>query len=101
LDTDLTRAYALVSGGFATRYNELATTLLVPAVKQGNLSSKATVPQAALLDAQPGQVRVLLYLSQDTSRPGQTQPRTVGAALRATMTKSGDGRWLISDLQPL
>jgi Mce-associated membrane protein len=53
LDADLARSRGLISGGFAAKFEELASTVIVPAVRQQSLSTKATVVRAAVIDAQP------------------------------------------------
>jgi Mce-associated membrane protein len=100
LDADLARSRALISGTFAAKFEELASGVIVPAVKQQNLGTKATVARSAVIDAQPDQVRALLFVNQATTIGSDPAPHTAANQVRVTMTWT-DGRWLISDLQPL
>jgi Mce-associated membrane protein len=100
LDADLARSRALISGTFAAKFEELASGVIVPAVKQQNLGTKATVARSAVIDAQPDQVRALLFVNQATTVGSDPAPHTAANQVRVTMTWT-DGRWLISDLQPL
>jgi Mce-associated membrane protein len=100
LDADLARSRSMISGVFAAKFAQLADTVIVPAVKQQNLTTKANVLRAAVIDAQPEQVRALLFVNQSSTMAGAPEPRTAANQVRVTMTKV-DGQWLISDLQPL
>ncbi|HEY0573273.1 MAG TPA: hypothetical protein VGD73_04170 [Pseudonocardia sp.] len=100
LDADLARSRGLISGGFAAKFEELASTVIVPAVRQQSLSTKATVVRAAVIDAQPDQVRALLFVNQTTTVGGQPAPHNATNQVRVTMTWT-NGKWLISDMQPL
>ena len=100
LDADLGRARTLISGAFAAKFEELASSVIVPAVKQQNLGTKATVARSAVIDAQPDQVRALLFVNQTTTVGSDPAPHTASNQVRVTMTWT-DGHWLISDLQPL
>jgi Mce-associated membrane protein len=100
LDADLAGSRTLVTGGFAARFEELANNVIVPAVRQRNLTTKATVTRGAVIDGHRDQVRALLFVKQVTTLDGQPAPREVSNQVRVTMTRAG-GRWLISDLQPL
>lgn len=100
LQVDLAAARKVVSGSFAARFDELANTVITPAVTERKLSTKATVTNAAVIDAQPDQLRALLFVKQTTSMDGQPAPHDVTNQVKVTMTWS-NGRWLISDLQPL
>ena len=100
LDADLARSRGLISGTFAAKFEELASGVIVPAVKQQNLGTKATVARSAVIDAQPDQVRALLFVNQATTVGSDPAPHTASNQVRVTMTWT-DGRWLISDLQPL
>src|SRR5882757_963616 len=100
LDADLARSRGLISGGFAAKFEELAGSVIVPAVRQQSLSTKATVVRAAVIDAQSDQVRALLFVNQTTTVAGQPAPHNATNQVRVTMTWT-NGKWLISDMQPL
>jgi Mce-associated membrane protein len=100
LDADLARSRSLISGAFAAKFEELASGVIEPAVKQQSLGTKATVARSAVIDAQPDQVRALLFVNQSTTVGADPTAHTASNQVRVTMTWT-DGRWLISDLQPL
>jgi len=100
LDADLARSRGLISGGFAAKFEELASGVIVPAVRQQSLSTKATVVRSAVIDAQSDQVRALLFVNQTTTVGGQPAPHNATNQVRVTMTWT-NGKWLISDMQPL
>jgi Mce-associated membrane protein len=100
LDADLARSRSMISGLFAAKFAQLADNVIVPAVKEQNLATKAVVLNAAVIDAQPDQVRALLFVNQTSTMTGAPEPRTAANQVRVTMT-AVDGQWLISDLQPL
>jgi Mce-associated membrane protein len=100
LDADLARSRTLISGAFAAKFEELAGSVIEPAVKQQNLGTKATVARSAVIDAQPDQVRALLFVNQTTTVGSDPAPHTASNQVRVTMTWT-DGHWLISDMQPL
>ncbi|MEU7812263.1 hypothetical protein [Pseudonocardia sp. NPDC049154] len=96
IDADMNRARGNVTGDFATQFNGLLGSLVQPAVAQG-LTTTTTASRAAVVDASPRQVQVLLYLQQRTEKPG-AQPGSNASKALVTMSEV-DGRWLISDLR--
>jgi Mce-associated membrane protein len=100
LDADLARSRGLISGAFAAKFEELASGVIVPAVQQQSLATKATVARSAVIDAQPDQVTALLFVNQSTTVGADPAAHTASNQVRVTMTLA-DGHWLISDLQPL
>jgi Mce-associated membrane protein len=100
LDADLARSRTLISGPFAAKFEDLANSVIVPAVRQQSLSTKANVVRAAVIEAQPEQVQALLFVNQTTTVGSQPGPHSATNQVRVTMTWS-DGHWLISDVQPL
>jgi len=100
LDADLANSRKVISGSFAAKFEELANSVIVPAVRQQSLSTKATVVRAAVIDAQPNQVSALLFVNQTTTMGDQPAPRNATNQVKVTMTWA-DGKWLISDMQPL
>jgi Mce-associated membrane protein len=100
LDADLARSRSLLSGAFAAKFEDLASNVIVPASKAQSLTTKAEVVRAAVIDAQSDQVNALLFVNQTTTLGGQPAPHAAINQVKVTMTRQ-DGRWLISDLQPL
>jgi Mce-associated membrane protein len=90
----------IMSRDFAVQFDRMATAVIVPATQQVGLTTKADVIRSAVVDSQPGQADVLLFVKQVTSSNTQTQAQTVTNQVKVTMTKS-NGQWLISNMQPL
>lgn len=101
LDADLARARAQLSGPFAAQFEETASNAIVPASQQQDISSKVEVIRSALIDAQQDRAEVLLYLSQTASTSSQPEPQRGIIQVKVTMTRTVDGKWLLSELQPL
>jgi Mce-associated membrane protein len=100
VNAQLAGARKIMSVNFATQFDRMAASVIVPATKQVGLTTKADVIRAAVVDSQPDQADVLLFVKQVTSSNTQTQAQTVTNQVKVTMTKS-NGQWLISNMQPL
>lgn len=101
VNTQLAAARKIVSGTFAAQFDQLATAVITPATQQAGLVTKAAVTRAAVIDAQAGQVDVLVFIKQSTSSKTQPQVQSVTNQVKMTMTRSDGGQWLISNMQPL
>jgi Mce-associated membrane protein len=100
VNAQLAAARKIVSGTFAAQFDQLATAAIVPATQQDGLATKADVTRAAVVDSQPDQVDVLLFVRQTSSSKSQPQAQSVTNQVKLTMTRA-EGRWLISTMQPL
>jgi Mce-associated membrane protein len=101
LNAQLATARKIVSGTFAAEFEQMSTAVITPATKQLGLTTKAEVIRAAVIDSQLDQADVLLFVKQTTSTKSQPQVKSVTNQMQVTMTKSDDGQWLVSNLQPL
>jgi Mce-associated membrane protein len=101
IDADLARSRAVVSGAFAAQFEQRVNEVIMPAVRQQAVTTKAEVVRAALIGVRPGQVDALLFVDQTTTTSARPQPQRTPVQIRVTMTRTDDGRWLLSDLQPL
>ncbi len=100
IDADLARARALVSGAFAAQFDQRVNEVIMPAIRQQAITTKAEVVRSALIDARPERVEALLFVDQTTTSSTNPAPQRTPVQVRVTMTNV-DGRWLISELQPL
>jgi Mce-associated membrane protein len=100
LDADLANSRKLISGPFAAQFDDLAKRLITPNAQQRHLATKTTVNRVSVIDAKPGEVHTLLFINQTMTMDGMPEPRRTIEQVRVTMTQT-DGRWLISELQPL
>jgi len=101
LDADLARARAQLSGAFAVQFDQLITSVIKPASKEQGLASKVEVIRSALIDSQPDRAEALLFLRQSITTTAVPQPQQETIQVKATMAKTEDGQWLISNLEPL
>jgi hypothetical protein len=101
LDEDLARARALVTGPFAAQFEQTAREVIVPAGRERSFTAVVAVTRIALVDAGPGRVDVLLLADQTVRASTQPQPERQSLQLAVTVTRDGDGPWLISRSDPL
>lgn len=100
IDADIARTKALLTGKFAADFDQLATQFLLPASKQTKLSTNAEVTHAAVIESGPQEAKVLLFVNQTVRAASAPQPATGAAGMRVTMTLA-DGKWLISNIEPI
>lgn len=96
---DLDAARTRLSGSFLSTYTQLVHDVVIPGAKQKQISAVATVPGAASVSATATHAVVLLFVSQ-TIVVGQEAPRSTASNVRLTLDKI-DGRWLISQFDPI
>ncbi len=103
LPTDRKRASAFLSDSFRKTY--LKNFSLLEKQKDGSpgaaVQTKTVVTASVLgsgvMDAEPGVVRVLVYVNQTSTKPGK-DPQIFQNRVAMTMEKDGD-RWLVDDLK--
>jgi Mce-associated membrane protein len=100
LDAELASARKAVSGNFAAQFDQLATAVIVPATRQVGLTTKAEVTRAAVIETRADQVDVLALVRQATASKAQPTPQAATNQVKVTMTQA-DGKWLISNMEPL
>jgi Mce-associated membrane protein len=100
VDADIEKARQQLSGTFASQFDQLVNAVVLPAAKQQGLTSKVEVTHAAIMEYHPDHADVLLFMHQTVS--STTQPAQDGTIqVKITVTKTPDGQWLISNLQPI
>jgi Mce-associated membrane protein len=96
---DLDAAKTRLTGTFLTAYSSLTHDVVIPGSKQKQISAVATVPAAASTSATGNHAVVLLFVNQ-TIIVGQSAPTSTASSVRVTLDKI-DGRWLISQFDPV
>jgi len=96
---DLDAARGRLTGTFLTAYTSLTHDVVIPGAKQKQISAVATVPGAASTSATANHAVVLLFVNQ-TIIVGQDAPTSTASSVRVTLDKI-DGRWLISQFDPV
>lgn len=96
---DLEAAQGRLTGTFLNAYTKLTHDVVIPGSKQKQISAVATVPGAASVSAATDHAVVLLFVNQ-TVIVGQNAPTNTASSVRVTLDKI-DGRWLISQFDPI
>src|SRR5271166_4183415 len=96
---DLDAAKSRLTGTFLTAYTSLTHDVVIPGSKQKQISAVATVPAAASTSATASHAVVLLFVNQ-TIIVGDSAPTSTASSVRVTLDKI-DGRWLISQFDPV
>ena len=99
VEKDLDAAKSRMTGTFLDSYTELTHDVVIPGAKQKQISAVATVPAAASTSATATHAVVLLFVNQ-TVIVGQSAPTSTASSVRVTLDKV-DGRWLISQFEPV
>ena len=98
-EKDLEAARSRLTGTFLDAYTSLTHDVVIPGAKQKQISAVATVPAAASKSATANHAVVLLFVNQ-TVIVGQDAPTNTASSVRVTLDKI-DGRWLISQFDPV
>jgi Mce-associated membrane protein len=99
VEKDLDAAKGRLTGTFLDAYTSSTHDVVIPGAKQKQVSAVATVPAAASSSATPTHAVVLLFVDQ-TVTVGQSAPTNTASSVRVTLDKV-DGRWLISQFDPV
>jgi Mce-associated membrane protein len=99
VEQQLNDARDLLTGEFRDSYTSLINDVVIPGATQKQISAVASVPAAASVSADPTHAVVLVFVNQ-TVVVGQELPTDTASSVRVTLDKV-DGRWLISEFEPV
>ncbi|ORA33478.1 hypothetical protein BST13_19695 [Mycobacterium aquaticum] len=99
VDRDLPAAAGRLTGDFRDQYTQLINDVVIPGAKQQHIAATATVPAAASVSAGPEHA-VTLVLVDQTTTIGNGPPTKTTSSVRVTLDKV-DGRWLVSQFEPV
>src|SRR6202050_4057594 len=99
VDRDLKAAADRLTGSFRQEYTQLVSDVVAPGAKQQHISAVATVPAAASVSATGNHAVVLVFVDQTTTI-GNDAPTQSTSSVRVTLDNV-DGRWLISQFDPV
>jgi Mce-associated membrane protein len=99
VDQDLKAAADRLSEPFRQQYTQLVKDVVAPGAKQQHISAVATVPAAASVSATGKHAVVLVFVDQTTTI-GADAPTQSTSSVRVSLDKV-DGRWLISQFDPV
>ena len=100
LDKDLANAKSHLTGEFLKYYSQFTDQIVAPAAKQKGVKTEATVARAALSDMHPDDATVLVFVNQVTTSKDRPDPALATSSVIVKLTKT-DGRWLISEFNPI
>ncbi|WP_460359180.1 hypothetical protein [Mycobacterium sp. ZZG] len=100
IDTDLSTAQSLMTGEFATYYGKFTANVVAPAVRDRGVKATARVIDSALMELEPGQAKVLVFLNQETVSRERPEPAVTASSVVVTVTKV-ENNWLISAFDPV
>lgn len=99
IDRDFARARSHLTGEFLAYYDKFTKDVVMPTVKEKNLTQTATVIRAAVSELHPHSAVVLVFLNETTMSKDKREPLKTPSSVRITLTKV-NGSWLISKLDP-
>jgi Mce-associated membrane protein len=99
VDRDLKAAAERLTAGFRRQYTQLVSDVVAPGAKQQHITAVATVPAAASVSATGKHAVVLVFVDQTTTI-GNDAPTQTTSSVRVTL-ENVDGRWLISQFDPV
>jgi Mce-associated membrane protein len=99
VDRDLKAATDRLTAGFRQQYTQLVNDVVAPGAKQQHITAVATVPAAASVSATGKHAVVLVFVDQTTTI-GNDAPTQTTSSVRVSL-ENVDGRWLISQFDPV
>ena len=99
VDRDLKAAADRLAEPFRQQYTQLVNDVVAPGAKQQHITAVATVPAAASVLATGKHAVVLVFVDQITTI-GNDAPTQSTSSVRVSLEKV-DGRWLISQFDPV
>ena len=99
VDRDLKAAADRLAEPFRQQYTQLVNDVVAPGAKQQHITAVATVPAAASVLATGKHAVVLVFVDQVTTI-GNDAPTQSTSSVRVNLEKV-DGRWLISQFDPV
>jgi Mce-associated membrane protein len=99
VDQQLKAAADRLAEPFRQQYTQLVNDVVAPGAKQQHITAVATVPAAASVSATGKHAVVLVFVDQTTTI-GNDAPTQSTSSVRVNLEKV-DGRWLISQFDPV
>lgn len=97
VDQDLQRARSGLTGRFLDEFNRGAL-VVAPTARTRQISTHARVIRAAVVDARPDDVVVLLFVNQNSRSVQSPDVQLTNTRVQLTMTKKDD-QWLVSEFK--
>jgi Mce-associated membrane protein len=100
LDKDLANAKSHLTGEFLKYYSQFTDQIVAPAAKQKGVKTEATVARAAVSELHADDAVVLVFVNQVTTSKDRPDPALATSSVVVKLSKT-DGRWLISEFNPV
>ncbi|MGE2690803.1 hypothetical protein [Mycolicibacterium pulveris] len=100
LDQDFAAAKSNLTGEFLSYYDQFTNQIVRPAATEKNVKTSAAVVRAAVADMQPDSAEVLVFVNQVTTSKENPDGAFAASSVKVGMDKI-DGRWLISEFNPV
>jgi Mce-associated membrane protein len=100
LDKDLANAKSHLTGEFLKYYSQFTDQIVAPAARQKGVKTEATVARAAVSELHADSAVVLVFVNQVTTSKDRPDPALATSSVVVKLTNT-DGRWLISEFNPV
>ncbi|MFD9667552.1 hypothetical protein ACFWAY_39125 [Rhodococcus sp. NPDC059968] len=100
VESDLASATDNLTGDFRKEFESLGKEIITPVARDREVVTAATVVESSVVSANPGEVTILAFVNQTTTRKDAPEQRLDGSRVRVRATER-DGQWLISEITPL
>lgn len=100
VDKNVAEAKSRLTGDFLQKYTEFADTVVTPAAKERGIKTEANVARSAVSQMQPDSAQVLAFVNQVTTSKERPAPALSTSSVMMTLVRQ-DGRWLISQFNPV
>jgi Mce-associated membrane protein len=100
LDKDLANAKSHLTGEFLKYYSQFTDQIVAPAARQKGVKTEATVARAAVSELHADSAVVLVFVNQVTTSKDRPDPALATSSVVVKLTNA-DGRWLISEFNPV
>ncbi|OBG83548.1 hypothetical protein A5699_00095 [Mycobacterium sp. E802] len=100
IEQDMAAGLAVTTGEFAEYYKDFTERIVMPAARQKNVTTTATVAQSGVISIDnPDTAAALVFVNQVTTSTENPDPNHQSSSVRVGMRKV-DGQWRISSFDP-
>jgi Mce-associated membrane protein len=100
VDKELGAARNKLTGAFQDSYTNLVNDVVIPGSKQKRITATASIAAATSVSTTADHAVVLVFVDQSITF-GTEPASNTASSVRVTLDKSSDGRWLISQFEPV
>ncbi|MTE11240.1 h domain protein [Nocardia aurantiaca] len=100
IDTTMPKVCDDMTSTFRNDWMKVTNTVLAPAAKEKELVVEATAVETGVIKADSKHVEVMVYLNQKSAGKDPSKGTYDASRLRVKLDDS-DGRWLVSDVNPI